>query len=100
MTANNQLGSLFFAFSDPLRRKVLEEVARHPNATVSEICGAFPVSRFAVMRHLNVLEDAGLIEREAVGRERRVKLSDDRFEQVIARWMDQLRQGGNNEDTA
>lgn len=100
LTTDNQLGSLFFAFSDPLRRKVLEEVARHPNATVSEICGAFPVSRFAVMRHLNVLEEAGLIDREAVGRERRVRLSDHPFEHVIARWMDQLRQGGNNEDSA
>ncbi len=98
MTSDDRLATLFFALSDPLRRRVLEEVARRPNATVSEICSTFPVSRFAVMRHLNVLEDAGMIQREAIGRERRVRLSDDRFEAGIAQWMDRLRDGGTDED--
>ena len=48
-------------------------------------------SRFAVMRHLNVLEEAGLISREAVGRERWVHLSDFRFEETIDAWARQLR---------
>ncbi len=99
MTGDDGLGALFFALSDPLRRRVLEEVARRPDATVSEICSMFPVSRFAVMRHLNVLEDAGMIQREAIGRERRVRLSDHRFEAGIAQWMNRLRDGGTSEDT-
>lgn len=91
MTSDGRLDALFFALSDPLRRKVLEAVAQNPDATVTAICGHFPVSRFAVMRHLNVLEDAGLIERVVLGRERRVKLSDRRFEHEIALWTDMMR---------
>lgn len=87
------LGQVFFALSDPMRRRVLEEVAARPDATVTEVCAAFDVSRFAVMRHLNVLEDAGLITRRAEGRERRVMLSDFRFEQRIAEWCGRLRGG-------
>jgi len=86
-----QLAAVFFALSDGQRRRVLQEVARRPEATVTEICNAFAVSRFAIMRHLNVLEEAGLIEREAVGRERRVRLTDWKFEDAIQSWMRQQR---------
>ena len=91
VTQHDRLGPVMFALSDPMRRRVLEVVAAHPNATVSEICAAFDVSRFAVMRHLNVLEDVGLITRRAEGRERRVRLSDFRFEQLIVDWLSSLR---------
>jgi DNA-binding transcriptional ArsR family regulator len=86
------LGPIFFALSDPLRRRVMEEVAAKPHATVTEICGAFEISRFAVMRHLNVLEDSGLIRRETHGRERRVSLSELPFEEMISAWARGLRQ--------
>jgi DNA-binding transcriptional ArsR family regulator len=85
------LGATIFALSDPLRRRVLEAVAANPGATVTEICAEFEASRFAVMRHLNVLEDSGLITREAVGRERRVRLSDLRFEDILTDWARGLR---------
>ncbi len=91
MNGEDALGSILFALSDPLRRRVLEAVAAKPDATVSEICAGFEVSRFAVMRHLNVLEDAGLIERQVMGRERRVKLSLLRFDEVVQAWAEKLR---------
>lgn len=91
MSEHVGLATVFFALSDPLRRKVLEAVAARPGATVTQICEVFDVSRFAVMRHLNVLEEAGFISREAVGRERRVQLSDFRFEETIDAWARQLR---------
>lgn len=91
MSDEQQLAAVFFALSDRQRRGVLQEVARRPEATVTEICNAFAVSRFAIMRHLNVLEEAGLIEREAVGRERRVRLTDWKFEDAIQNWMRQQR---------
>lgn len=91
MSAPVTLGSTIFALADPLRRRVLEAVAAQSGATVTEICANFDASRFAVMRHLNVLEEAGLILREAVGRERRVRLSELRFEDVISEWARGLR---------
>lgn len=93
VTAHNGLGVILFALSDPLRRRVLEAVAKRPGATVTEICDAFEVSRFAIMRHLNILEDSGLIVRTAVGRERRVRMSGLRFEDAISRWANTLRKG-------
>jgi DNA-binding transcriptional ArsR family regulator len=86
-----RLGPILFALSDPLRRRVLERVAARPGATVTEICEGFAVSRFAVMRHLNVLEDAGLVVREPVGRERRVRLAAEDWERVVGDWLAGLR---------
>lgn len=94
------LTALFFALSDPLRRRVLEAVSQSPDATVTDICNAFEVSRFSVMRHLNVLEESGLITRTASGRERRVRLSDEAFEDGLIDWLHKLRKGKCNENLA
>jgi DNA-binding transcriptional ArsR family regulator len=86
-----RLGAVLFALSDPLRRRVLERVAARPGATVTEICEGFEVSRFAVMRHLNVLEEAGIVVREAVGRERHVRLAPGDWDGVVKVWLAGLR---------
>jgi DNA-binding transcriptional ArsR family regulator len=86
-----RLGAVLFALADPLRRRVLERVAARPGATVTEICAGFEVSRFAVMRHLNVLEEAGIVVREAAGRERRVRLASGEWDRVVGDWLAGLR---------
>ena len=86
------LGPIFFALSDPLRRRVLEAAIAHDGATVTQLCELFPVSRFAVMRHLNTLEETGLIRREVKGRERRVYSTGFKFEEAIAAWARQMRE--------
>ena len=91
MSGEARLGAVFFALSDPLRRRVLERVAARPGATVTEICEGFAVSRFAVMRHLNVLEEAGIVVREAVGRERHVRLADGDWDRAVGDWLAGLR---------
>ena len=87
MSARATLSGIFFALSDPTRRQIVERVAREPGLTVSAICDGFPLSRFAVMRHLNVLEDAGVVRREADGRERHVYLGDTGFDRLAIDWL-------------
>jgi DNA-binding transcriptional ArsR family regulator len=93
MSVPDGLPGLFFALSDPQRRRVLARVAQNPGATVTAICDGFAVSRFAVMRHLNVLEEAGLITRRSEGRERRVSLGPRDMGGELAAWAAALRAG-------
>ena len=66
--ANNQiLDQLFLALSDPTRRSVLEQLSRQP-MQVKEMKQNYPISAPAFTKHLNVLESAGIIARQSVGR--------------------------------
>ncbi|MCG8478413.1 MAG: helix-turn-helix domain-containing protein [Spirochaetales bacterium] len=54
----------FKALADHNRRAIVETVYRRPGITLQELCAEFPISRFAVMKHINILEDAGFIASE------------------------------------
>jgi DNA-binding transcriptional ArsR family regulator len=62
------LDSVFSALADPTRRAILARL-RKGDATVSLLAEPFPISLPAVSKHLTVLENSGLIEREKQGRE-------------------------------
>ena len=68
-TLTNALG----AISHPSRRAILDRLARGPQR-VTEIAEPFDMSLNAVSKHLKVLEQAGLISREVVGREHFIEL--------------------------
>jgi len=73
------------ALADPTRRRLIELLRDGPRTT-GDLCQAFATSRFAVMKHLDVLEQAGLV---AVRREGRLRWNELRFEplqQVSERW--------------
>jgi DNA-binding transcriptional ArsR family regulator len=59
----DQLSRTFGALADPTRREILSRLAEG-EATVSELAEPFPVSMPAISKHLKVLEQAGLIERD------------------------------------
>ncbi len=61
---------MFKAVADHHRRRLLDSVARDEGQTLSELCASMPMSRIGVMKHLDVLEEAGLITTRKVGRER------------------------------
>ena len=65
----NDLNRVFHALGDPTRRAILDHLAEG-EATVSQLSRPFPLSFAAVSKHLGVLERAGLVTREARGRER------------------------------
>ena len=63
------LNLLFHALADPWRRAMLERLSRGP-APVSELARPLPMSLPAAMQHIGVLEAAGLVRSEKVGRVR------------------------------
>jgi DNA-binding transcriptional ArsR family regulator len=62
------LDRTFAALSDPTRRALVMRLAAEPELSVSELAAPFPVSLPAIMKHLGVLSDAGLVAREKTGR--------------------------------
>lgn len=63
----------FHALSDATRRRMVERLTRGP-ASVSELAEPLPMSMSAVVQHLKVLQDAGLVTSEKVGRVRTCRL--------------------------
>jgi DNA-binding transcriptional ArsR family regulator len=63
-----ELDRTFAALSDPTRRALLARLEADPGLSVSELARPFPVSLPAIMKHLDVLAHAGLIERHKTGR--------------------------------
>jgi DNA-binding transcriptional ArsR family regulator len=60
---------LWAAIADPTRRRLLDVLLAHGEATATTIAGELPVTRQAVAKHLAVLERAGLVEKARQGRE-------------------------------
>lgn len=70
------LDQLFHALSDHTRRAIVERLVRSP-ATVSDLAHPFAMTLPAVVQHLAVLEAAGIITSEKVGRVRTVQLAPE-----------------------
>jgi DNA-binding transcriptional ArsR family regulator len=69
LNQSTDLDRLFHALADPARRAIVERLSRGP-APVSELARPLPMSLPAAMQHLGVLEAAGLVRSEKVGRVR------------------------------
>ena len=69
MVTHREVGSVFKALADPVRRRILDRLAVK-GLPVREIAARFPVSRPAISKHLRVLRQAGLVRVERLGRER------------------------------
>ena len=73
---------LVSAIADPSRRRVLDLLVRGGEATASTLAHDVPFTRQAVVRHLAVLEDAGLVTRSREGREVRFRVDPARLDQA------------------
>ncbi len=78
--------AVFGALSDPRRRALLAEIAQHPSATATELAADLPISRQAVLKHLNALAAAGLLGRERTGREVRYRVTPAPLSDAVS-WM-------------
>src|SRR5271157_2804869 len=65
---SSTLDRTFAALADPTRRALVMRLAEQPDISVSALAAPFPVSLPAVMKHLGVLSDAGLVARTKTGR--------------------------------
>src|SRR6202007_2405382 len=81
-----QLDRTFAALADPTRRAILARLARQDSASVSELARPFAIKLPAVMKHLNVLDDAGLITRSKTGRTVTVRLRPQPMREALA-WL-------------
>ena len=79
-------GSVWKALAEPTRRRILDLLRGRPRTT-GELSDAFEVTRFAVMKHLDVLEQAGLVVVRRRGRERWNHLNPVPIQQIAERWI-------------
>lgn len=80
------LDRTFAALADPTRRALLARLEAEEAVTVSELARPFPVSLPAIMKHLDVLSDAGLITREKMGRTVSCRLNAAPMEEAMG-WL-------------
>jgi DNA-binding transcriptional ArsR family regulator len=80
-----ELDATFHALSNATRRALLARLGESP-ATISTLSAPFEMTFYAVSKHLKVLEEAGLVEREVVGREHRFALRTERVG-AAAEWL-------------
>jgi len=78
--------SVLVALADPTRRQLLDLLAAQGEATATTLAGRVPVSRQAVVKHLAVLDAAGLVSGSRVGREVRYAVRPAALD-ATARWM-------------
>jgi DNA-binding transcriptional ArsR family regulator len=79
-------GSVRVALADPTRRRLLDLLAAHGEATATALAERLPVSRQAIVKHLAVLGTAGLVSGCRVGREVRYALRPAALD-AAARWI-------------
>ncbi|WP_327038317.1 metalloregulator ArsR/SmtB family transcription factor [Micromonospora maris] len=78
-----RLDRIFSALADPTRRQVLVRLGTAP-ATISDLAEPFAISLTGMKKHVRVLEEAGLVVTEKVGRARRCRLGTERLDDAMA----------------
>ena len=80
------LNRVFAALADPTRRAMLARLGEEASLSVSELARPFTLSLPAVMKHLDVLSDAGLIARAKTGRSVACRLTAAPMEEAVG-WL-------------
>jgi DNA-binding transcriptional ArsR family regulator len=84
---NDDLDPVWKALADPTRRAILDLLRQGPRKT-TEIVEAFPqLSRFGVMKHMDVLREAGLMLTREEGRQRVNSLNAVPIQRIYERWV-------------
>ena len=81
------MDKVFKALADPTRRSLLDELFREDGQTLSALEARLPMTRIGVMKHLGILEEAGLVTTERRGREKLHFLNPVPIRMVHDRWV-------------
>lgn len=88
-TLSKTTDQVFRALSDPSRRRILDLLKADSGLTVSELAVQFTFSRFAVMKHLRVLEECELVVARRDGKTKRLFLNAVPIQTIYDRWISQ-----------
>jgi DNA-binding transcriptional ArsR family regulator len=86
------MDAVFKALADPTRRSLLDELFKQDGQTLSALERRLPMTRFGVMKHLKVLEEAGLVSTRKRGREKLHFLNPVPIRLVHDRWVSKYSQ--------
>lgn len=88
---------IFAALADPVRRSLLVNLAENSPKTATQLAREYPITRQGILKHLKVLEDAGLVAVHQKGREKRYVLTpeplselDQFVKEISAKWDERL----------
>src|SRR6185503_13868283 len=89
--------SLFAALADPVRRRLLINLADHSPRTATQLAEEYPITRQGILKHLTILETAGLVAVHQAGREKRYTLTPEPLSEleqwikdISAKWDERL----------
>ena len=87
------LHAVFRALADPTRRFLLDLLFERDGRTLTELESELEMTRFGVMKHLKVLEDASLVVTRKDGREKHHFLNPVPIRMIHDRWIDKFTEG-------
>lgn len=80
---------LFAALADPTRRELLINLAQGTPKTATELAKEFPITRPGIIKHLNILEEAGLVTVHQQGRDKRYMLTPEPLTE-LEKWIQEV----------
>jgi DNA-binding transcriptional ArsR family regulator len=84
--------AVFKALADPTRRYLLDRLFERDGRTLTELESELEMTRFGVMKHLKILEEAGLVVTRKSGREKLHFLNPVPIRLIHDRWIDKYRE--------
>jgi DNA-binding transcriptional ArsR family regulator len=80
---------VFAALADPMRRNLLVNLAENSPKTATQLAAEYPITRQGILKHLRILEEAGLVAVHQRGREKRYSLTPDPLVE-LDQWIKEL----------
>jgi len=88
---------IFTALADPIRRSLLANLAENSPKTATQLAQEYPITRQGILKHLHILQEAGLVAVHQQGREKRYTLTPEPLSEleqwiqdISARWDERL----------
>jgi DNA-binding transcriptional ArsR family regulator len=89
--------AIFTALADPRRRQLLVDLVEHSPRTATQFADEYPITRQGILKHLKILEEAGLVRVQQHGREKRYSFTpeplndlDEWIRSISAMWDQRL----------